>query len=330
MPPDSLTLTTNHAMLLLPQMVLFAVGTLLLVISRFARRATSSTAVWAKPSALGALLLAGGLMALGVSPGEPGPLARDGLATLAVGGAWCWGILLVIAWPRDPDAGRSFQTAGLLLLVVAGMMLTGVVVDLALLAVAIELVFVPLGGLLFVLPGSHRHEAALKHLMLGALATVLWLLGLSFLFGLAGATSLPQISTTLAAGSLEFSAWQNLAGLALLLMMAGLGFRLFAAPFHFHALDIFQGTTNHGRGCLGGGQLLDSAGGPGACDWDQFARSRRYRLAAGLYHGRAEHVARLRDGRLARSSAAFAGCCGGGSGGAAAGRCSCRVCSRWQ
>ena len=40
------------------------------------------------------------------------------------------------------------------------------------------------------------------------------------------------------------------ASLALVLIFAGLGFRLTAVPFHFYAPDVYQGTTNPNAGLL--------------------------------------------------------------------------------
>ena len=43
------------------------------------------------------------------------------------------------------------------------------------------------------------------------------------------------------------------APLALVLIFAGLGFRLTAVPFHFYAPDVYQGTTNPNAGLAGRG-----------------------------------------------------------------------------
>ena len=39
-----------------------------------------------------------------------------------------------------------------------------------------------------------------------------------------------------------------LAGIALVLIFAGLGFRITAVPFHFYAPDVYQGTTHGNAG----------------------------------------------------------------------------------
>lgn len=243
--PDA-SLTSNSLARLAPEFLLVLAAFAMLIVGRF----FPVRSFW-KYAALGAWLACGAaLVVMRPANGAEGVLAIDALASLSRWGGWLWGLLLIIAMPRDSAGLHSPRTCGLLLLLIAGMMLVGQTADLALLALALELVTVPLGVLLFVLPGPYRHEVAFKHFALGGLATVLWLLGLSFLFGLAGSTRLPQIAATLTAGNLEFSAWQPLAAVALILIFAGLGFRLFAAPLHFHALDLFQGTTYFGAALL--------------------------------------------------------------------------------
>jgi NADH-quinone oxidoreductase subunit N len=51
-------------------------------------------------------------------------------------------------------------------------------------------------------------------------------------------------------GHSALQALQQLAPLALVLLVAGLGFKLAAAPFHFYAPDVYQGTTNANAGLL--------------------------------------------------------------------------------
>ena len=77
------------------------------------------------------------------------------------------------------------------------------------------------------------------------------LYGFSFLYGLGGSTSLAVIRQTLlnpATGASAVAA--NLAPVAVVLIVAGLGFKIAAVPFHFYAPDVYQGTTNANAGLL--------------------------------------------------------------------------------
>ncbi|MCA9211395.1 MAG: NADH-quinone oxidoreductase subunit N, partial [Planctomycetales bacterium] len=80
----------------------------------------------------------------------------------------------------------------------------------------------------------------------------------SFLYGMAGTTVLmgtegnPGIREML--GTMTQSEVADglgrFAPFALILILAGLGFRLAAVPFHFYAPDVYQGTTNANAGLL--------------------------------------------------------------------------------
>jgi NADH-quinone oxidoreductase subunit N len=75
------------------------------------------------------------------------------------------------------------------------------------------------------------------------------LFGFSYLFGLTGTTNIAGILEVFhnAEDTTRVSA---LAQVAMLAIAAGLGFRVTAAPFHFYAPDVFQGTSTSGAAFL--------------------------------------------------------------------------------
>ncbi len=82
------------------------------------------------------------------------------------------------------------------------------------------------------------NEAGLKYIILSAFASALLLYGFSFLYGIAGTTYYDGIAGTLAqAGSMS-------SGLiiALVLITAGLGFKVAAVPFHMWTPDVYEGA----------------------------------------------------------------------------------------
>lgn len=81
-------------------------------------------------------------------------------------------------------------------------------------------------------------EAALKYLILGAFSSALLAYGFSLLYGLAGSTRLTAIREVLESQTVA-SPWLVL-GLAT--MLAGLLFKMGAAPFHVWAPDAYQGA----------------------------------------------------------------------------------------
>ena len=72
---------------------------------------------------------------------------------------------------------------------------------------------------------------------MSSFSSCFFLLGASYLYGLAGSTDLRTIHERV--GSSE----TLLASVALLAVIGGLAFRITAVPFHFYAPDVFQGTS---------------------------------------------------------------------------------------
>ena len=117
--------------------------------------------------------------------------------------------------------------------------------DLATLFIAYELVSIPS----YVLAGfSHRdprsNEAGMKYLLLGVFASVLFLLGLSFIYGATGEIHLLAIHDKLAravdAGAM---ADLTLAKVGLGFLMGSVFFKVAIAPLHSWLPDVYQGTN---------------------------------------------------------------------------------------
>jgi NADH-quinone oxidoreductase subunit N len=96
----------------------------------------------------------------------------------------------------------------------------------------------------YVLTGFQRHdrragEAALKYLIYGGVASGAMIYGMSWLFGLAGAMDYAGIAAGVANLSPES---RGAFFVALLLVMAGFGFKISAVPFHMWAPDVYTGA----------------------------------------------------------------------------------------
>lgn len=81
-------------------------------------------------------------------------------------------------------------------------------------------------------------EAAMKYFVLGALASGLLLYGMSLLYGLTGSLELGRVAYTVHFGVKS----EMVLVFALVFIVAGLGFKLGAAPFHMWVPDIYQGA----------------------------------------------------------------------------------------
>ncbi len=84
------------------------------------------------------------------------------------------------------------------------------------------------------------NEAALKYLLIGASSTAVFLYGVSLLYGLSGGqTQLSAIATGIETANLGQSLG---AVIALVFVIAGIGFKISAAPFHQWTPDVYEGA----------------------------------------------------------------------------------------
>jgi NADH-quinone oxidoreductase subunit N len=138
-----------------------------------------------------------------------------------------------------------------MLLAVAGTMLAASARDLVLLFVSLELISIPTYILLYL--GRHdtaAQESAVKYFYLSILASSLLLYGFSFLYGAGGSMDLGAIHDRLESLRDTGGAIGTMAKIALAFILAGLGFRITAVPFHFYAADVYQGTTHENAALL--------------------------------------------------------------------------------
>lgn len=82
-------------------------------------------------------------------------------------------------------------------------------------------------------------EAAMKYFVLGALASGLLLYGLSMIYGATGSLELTRVAYALEHGA----ARGTLAAFGLVFVVAGIAFKLGAAPFHMWIPDVYHGAA---------------------------------------------------------------------------------------
>ncbi|HLF76034.1 MAG TPA: NADH-quinone oxidoreductase subunit N [Dehalococcoidia bacterium] len=86
---------------------------------------------------------------------------------------------------------------------------------------------------------TRSNEAGMKYVLLGAFASALLLYGISFIYGTSGSTSYGEIASAFEDGTSGFTLG-TLAGLTLII--AGLGFKVAAVPFHMWTPDAYEGA----------------------------------------------------------------------------------------
>lgn len=265
MNPNLVTALTAFVPYLAPEMILGAAACVLFI----GGTVRVNRHLWGGV-ALAALLAAGLLLILNPLPHYESasaadavryasPVALDRLALLVRAVAILAGIIFVLlCWDATPE-NRAADYHACLLLMVAGMGLSGAANELVTLFLALELTSIPTYLVLYF--GKSRQpeggldapaqEAAMKYFLLSVFSSALTLFGFSYLYGMAGTTNLPGLSEAFRranqlTGSMEELAPSPLLGMgmvALVMVVAGLGFRLTAFPFHFYAPDVYQGTT---------------------------------------------------------------------------------------
>ena len=161
------------------------------------------------------------------------------LKALALAGAV---ILVLTSWNEVSDA-LAAEYHACLLLMTAGLCLTGAANELITLFLSLELISIPTYILLYLPRGDERaQESAMKYFLLSIFSSALLLFGFSYLYGTAGTTNLTALGDAVMRPGAEAGA-AGLVLTAVLLVTAGLGFRITAVPFHFYAPDVYEGTT---------------------------------------------------------------------------------------
>lgn len=162
------------------------------------------------------------------------PFARFAKVTILVSAA------AVLVMSQDYMARRDllrFEYPILIALAVVGMMVMVSANDLMTLYLGLELQSLALYIIASLRRDSAKSsEAGLKYFVLGALSSGLLLYGASLVYGYAGTTSFAGILTTVQEGvpiGLLFG---------LVFMLAGLAFKVSAAPFHMWTPDVYEGS----------------------------------------------------------------------------------------
>jgi NADH-quinone oxidoreductase subunit N len=126
----------------------------------------------------------------------------------------------------------------LILCATLGMMIMAGGIDLIAIFIGLETMavsFYILAG--FIKPNQRSNEAAVKYFLLGAFSLGVLLYGMSFMYGLSGSTGLRVMAKAFVGQEHD----PRLI-LAVILVAAGIGFKIAAVPFHMWAPDVYEGA----------------------------------------------------------------------------------------
>jgi NADH-quinone oxidoreductase subunit N len=154
----------------------------------------------------------------------------------------------------DVEGTRAGEYYFLILCATLGMMFMAGGTDLITLFIGLETMaisFYILTG--YIKPSRRSNEAAVKYFLLGAFSLGILLYGMSLLYGLSGTTNLRSIATALAGKETD----PRLV-LAVILVVAGMGFKIAAVPFHMWAPDVYEGAPTPITGFLSVGSKAAS------------------------------------------------------------------------
>jgi NADH-quinone oxidoreductase subunit N len=158
-------------------------------------------------------------------------------------------ILLSVKY-LDTEDEQHGEYYALMLFSVIGMMFMASGVDLLMLFIALELMAISV----YILVGYLRrdkksNEASMKYFLLGAFSSGVLLYGISMVYGLTGSTNLAKIATALPIVSSSTYAplgiqadLRYLLLMSMILMAAGMFFKVAAVPFHMWAPDAYEGA----------------------------------------------------------------------------------------
>lgn len=125
-----------------------------------------------------------------------------------------------------------FSMLGMMLLVSAHSLLT--------IYLGLELMSLPLYAMTAIRrTDSDASEAAMKYFVMGAIASGMLLYGISLVYGATGHLDLVDIANAVA---LNWKQQNMLLTFAMVFILAGVGFKLAAVPFHMWAPDVYQGA----------------------------------------------------------------------------------------
>ncbi len=169
-----------------------------------------------------------------------GSIVRDRLADLTHVILFVAGMLAVLAFFRERDSvERRGDSYALVLSAVAGMAFFVAANDLIALFLGLEWFSISLYILCAItVERDSALESGLKYLIVGSFGSAILLFGSALVFGATGAVGFGSIAA--AAG--EADRFLLVTGLAMLL--AGLGFKASAAPFHQWTPDVYEGAPS--------------------------------------------------------------------------------------
>jgi proton-translocating NADH-quinone oxidoreductase chain N len=223
---------------------LLSASSLLLPISAFLKNAPPKLPAYSLAAVLGAsiLMIAGNTIDPAASTAFGSLLASDALGGVFAMVTLFVTLIVVVASSYSKQGANGSSYYSLLSFTALGMVLLSYSQDLLMIFISWELMSLPT----YVLAGFNKrrlesNEASVKYAVIGALSSAIILYAISLTYGLTGSTQVTEVARVLAsqiaAGPSELTA-----SLAILLFVAGFGFKMSIVPFHMWIPDAYEGA----------------------------------------------------------------------------------------
>jgi NADH-quinone oxidoreductase subunit N len=165
-------------------------------------------------------------------------LSQSGTALVAQAGILILTIITLLLLVDSKFTRHVGEFVAVMLMSAAGGLIISAAQDLLVIFIGLELLSLGLYVLTaFAKTSGKSAEAAIKYYLFGGMSAAFLLFGFSYLYGLTGTTNLAGIQAAIAQ-----SGSTPLLCVAWVLVVAGLGFKVAAAPFHLWAPDTYEGA----------------------------------------------------------------------------------------
>ncbi|MCG3177820.1 MAG: NADH-quinone oxidoreductase subunit N [Phycisphaerae bacterium] len=233
-----------------PELIVTATAVAVLLLPFFltrSRRDRLTAAVTALGAAAAAVAAGAFFVRGGSHPAFSGLLVADRLSSFLRVLIFGFLALIAVMWLITASRRRNDATVidapeffTLLIAATVGMGMMVSSVNLLMVVVGIELASLPS----YAMAGFQKQqrlgaEAAMKYVVFGAVTAAVMLYGVSLLYGVYGTLSVDRIAASVAsAGTIP-----PVAVIGMLGLLAGVGFKISAVPFHFWCPDVFEGAS---------------------------------------------------------------------------------------
>jgi NADH-quinone oxidoreductase subunit N len=242
---------------LFPEILLLAMALVIALVDLWVTDPARRVTFWLTQATLAAVaavhfaLLDGGLTLYGLQR----MVVTDPMGHLLAGSA-CIAVMLTVAYAQPYLASRDMlkgEFFTLTLFATLGISIMCSANHLLVVYLGLELMSLSLYALT-ALRRDHAQatEAAMKYFVLGALASGFLLYGLSMMYGATGTLEIPRIFERIGTGRIN----HDVLVFGVVFVVAGLAFKLGAAPFHMWVPDVYQGAPTAVTLLIGGAPKL--------------------------------------------------------------------------